>query len=142
MHFAKCKRQSESFLIHLSPGGAYHIFMRIFLAGASGVIGQRVVPMLVRGGHVVAGMTRSADKAELLRRLGAEPIVCDVFDREKLFQAVRAFKPDIIMNQLTDLPDDLAKIAEYERANARVRTEGNQNLIDAARQSGLPVKPK
>jgi uncharacterized protein YbjT (DUF2867 family) len=55
--------------------------MRIFLAGASGQIGQRLIPLLVEDGHVVGGMTRSAGKTELLERLGAEAILCDVFDR-------------------------------------------------------------
>ena len=112
--------------------------MRIFLAGASGVIGQRLIPLLVQAGHVVGGMTRSPGKTELLRRLGAEPIVCDVFDREALLRAVQNFKPDVVLNELTDLPDDVSKIGEHASLNARIRTEGNQNLIDAARQSGSP----
>src|SRR6185295_6832384 len=112
--------------------------MRIFLAGASGVIGQRLIPRLVQAGHVVGGMTRSHSKTELLRQLGAEPILCDVFDREALIQAVRNFKPDIILNELTDLPDDVAKIGAYAALNSRIRTEGIQNLIEAARRSGSP----
>lgn len=83
-------------------------------------------------------MTRSPGKMELLSRLGAEPIVCDVFDRETLMRVVRGFKPDIILNELTDLPDDFAKLGDYSILNARIRSEGNQNLIDAARQSGSP----
>jgi hypothetical protein len=112
--------------------------MRIFLAGASGVIGQRLIPLLVRAGHLVAGMTRSPGKAALLSELGAQPIVCDVFDRVALIRAVRDFKPDVILNELTDLPDDVTKIGEHAELNARIRTEGNQNLIEAARQSGSP----
>jgi nucleoside-diphosphate-sugar epimerase len=112
--------------------------MRIFLAGASGVIGQRLVPRLVQAGHVVGAMTRSPGKADLLADLGAEPIVCDVFDRDALFAAVRDFKPDVILNELTDLPDDVTQIPAHADLNARIRTEGNQNLIDAARQTGSP----
>jgi nucleoside-diphosphate-sugar epimerase len=111
---------------------------RIFLAGATGVIGQRLVPLLVDAGHTVAGMTRSADKVPLLTRIGSEPIVVDVFDRGALVAAVTEFEPDIILNELTDLPDDVNKIAEYGGLNARIRTEGNQNIIDAARASGCP----
>ena len=111
---------------------------RIFLAGASGVIGQRLIPLLVQGGHVVGGMTRSADKTDLLDRLGAEPIVVDVFDRERLIKAVSDFKPDVILNELTDLPDDVTKIGDHADLNARIRTEGNQNIIDAARAVGSP----
>jgi len=112
--------------------------MRIFLAGASGVIGQRLIPRLVQAGHVVGGMTRSADKAELVTRLGAEPILCDVFDRAALIKAVGDFKPDIVLNELTDLPDDVAQISDHADRNARIRTEGTQNLIAAAQQSGSP----
>jgi nucleoside-diphosphate-sugar epimerase len=112
--------------------------MRIFLAGASGVIGQRLIPRLVQAGHVVGGMTRSPSKTELLSHLGAKPIICDVFDREALIQAVRDFEPDIVLNELTDLPDDVAQISKHAGLNARIRTEGNQNLIEAARRSGSP----
>ncbi|HEY9524172.1 MAG TPA: hypothetical protein VIR33_13100, partial [Thermopolyspora sp.] len=69
---------------------------------------------------------------------GAEPIVCDVFDRDALIQAVRDFGPDVILNELTDLPDEAEKLGDYAELNARIRTEGNQNLIEAARQSGSP----
>src|SRR6478736_6061227 len=112
--------------------------MRIFLAGASGVIGQRLVSRLVQAGHVVGGLTRSPSKTELLSHLGAEPILCDVFDREALIQAVRDFKPDVVLNELTDLPDDAARISELADLNARIRTEGTRNLIEAARRSGSP----
>jgi nucleoside-diphosphate-sugar epimerase len=112
--------------------------MRVFLAGASGVIGRRLIPRLIRAGHVVGGMTRSASKMELLAELGAEPILCDVFDREALIRAVRDFKPDVILNELTDLPDEVEKIGDHADLNARIRTEGNQNVIEAARQNGSP----
>jgi nucleoside-diphosphate-sugar epimerase len=83
-------------------------------------------------------MTRSVSKTELLGDLGAEPILCDVFDRKALIQAVGGFKPDVVLNELTDLPDDVAKISEHAHLNARIRTEGNRNLIEAARRSGSP----
>ena len=112
--------------------------MRIFLAGASGVIGQRLIARLVEAGHVVGGLTRSPDKTDLISRLGAEPILCDVFNREALIQAVRNFKPDVVLNELTDLPDHVEQIRERSHLNARIRTEGTRNLIEAARQSGSP----
>ena len=121
-----------------SRGEAYTDVMRIFLAGASGVIGQRLIPRLVHAGHIVGGLTRSHGKTELLRHLGAEPILCDVFDREALIQAVRDFKPDVMLNELTDLPDDAAQISQLANLNARIRTEGTRNLIEAARRSGSP----
>ncbi len=106
--------------------------MRIFLAGASGVIGVRLIPLLTQAGHGVAGLTRSPGKAGLLAGLGAEPVTCDVFDAEALVMAVVAFAPDLVLHQLTDLPDDLGRLAEYGRRNARVRGEGTRNLIAAA----------
>jgi hypothetical protein len=83
-------------------------------------------------------MTRSPDKLQLVRDLGAEPILCDAYDREALVQAFQAFRPDLVLNQLTDLPDDAAQIADFSVRNARSRTEGNQNLIEAARRNRSP----
>ncbi len=117
---------------------AYDEGMRIFLAGASGVIGQRLIPRLLQAGHVVGGLTRSPRKTELLSHLGAEPILCDVFDRQALIEAVRDFKPDVVLNELTDLPDDATQISDLADRNARMRTEGTRNLIEAARRSGSP----
>lgn len=112
--------------------------MRVFLAGASGVIGRRLVPLLVAAGHGVAGTTRSADKAEALRGLGAKPVVVDVYDAAALREAVVGFAPDLVMHQLTDLPDDAARIPEFGRSNSRIRTEGTRNLLDAAAAAGAP----
>jgi len=106
--------------------------MRIFIAGASGVIGVRLVPLLVADGHTAAGMTRSPDKAGQLRDLGADPVICDVFDRDALIRAVAAFRPDVVFHQLTDLPDREDEIAAYGDRNSRIRTEGTRNLIAAA----------
>ncbi len=110
--------------------------MRIFLAGASGVIGVRLVPLLVADGHEVAGMTRSADKAENMRALGADPIVCDVYDRDALIDAVRAYKPEMVMHQLTDLPDTADQISDFRDRNNRIRTEGTRNLLSAREAAG------
>jgi nucleoside-diphosphate-sugar epimerase len=105
--------------------------MRIYLAGATGVIGRHVVPLLVAAGHTVGAMTRSATNATTLASLGTQPIVCDVFDRPALLSAVRAFAPDVILHELTDLPDELADLPEDSLLNARIRDEGTRNLIDA-----------
>jgi nucleoside-diphosphate-sugar epimerase len=110
--------------------------VRIFLAGASGVIGRRLVPLLVEAGHEVAGTTRSEGKAQLLRGLGAEPLVVDAFDAEALREAVVAFAPDLVMHQLTDLPDLPAEIPKRATDNARIRDEGTANLIAAAGAAG------
>jgi NADPH:quinone reductase-like Zn-dependent oxidoreductase len=110
--------------------------MRVFVAGASGVIGIRVIPLLVEAGHVVAGMTRSAAKVSTLRALGAEPIVCDAFEPGALTEAVVAFEPEAVMHQLTDLPDRLGELSKYTGANDRMRTEGTRNLVAAATAAG------
>jgi uncharacterized protein YbjT (DUF2867 family) len=107
--------------------------MRVFVAGASGVIGVQLVPLLVAAGHRVAGMTRSPGKVERLRGLGAEPVVCDAFDAGALLQAVGAFRPEAVVNELTDLPDDQAATNE---GNARMRREGTRNLLAAAEAAG------
>jgi nucleoside-diphosphate-sugar epimerase len=106
--------------------------VRVFLAGASGVIGSRLLPLLVGEGHVVAAMTRSPGKAERLRQLGGEPVVCDVFDAERLTEAVTRFRPDAVMHQLTDLPDRLDELDARAAANDRIRSEGTRNLVAAA----------
>ena len=111
--------------------------MRIFLAGATGVIGLRLVPLLVADGHRVAGMTRSPEKANRLRALGAEPVVCDVFDAAALTEAVVSFRPEAVLDELTDLPEDEASIAEFRQANARIRREGTCNLLAAAQAAGV-----
>ena len=104
---------------------------RIFLAGATGVIGRRLIPLLVNAGHTVGAMTRSADKAEWLSSLGAEPIICDVFDRAGLIVAVKSFSPQVVLHELTDLPDAFEDIPKAQLLNARIREEGTRNLIDA-----------
>ena len=69
---------------------------------------MRLVPLLVAAGHVVAGMTRSQEKADGLRSIGADPVVCDVYDADGLREAVVAFGAEAVVHQLTDLPDDEA----------------------------------
>ena len=110
--------------------------MRVFFAGASGVIGVRIVPLLIAAGHEVAAMTRSPDKAKLLRGLGAEPVVCDVYDANALVKAVTEFGAQAVIHQLTDLPDDPRRIPEFGPVNARIRREGTGNLIAAAQAAG------
>ncbi|MGH2856720.1 MAG: NAD-dependent epimerase/dehydratase family protein [Solirubrobacteraceae bacterium] len=109
---------------------------RIFVAGASGVIGVRLVPLLIAGGHTVAGMTRTPANAERLLQLGAEPILCDVYDRDALTEAVVAFGPTIVVHQLTDLPDEADDLPSYRDRNLRIRREGTANLLAAARAAG------
>jgi nucleoside-diphosphate-sugar epimerase len=107
--------------------------MKVLVAGATGVIGSRLVPRLVDAGHDVAGLTRSPEKIELLQRLGALPIVCNVFDRRALRDMVTDFGPEAVVGELTDLPDDLNELASSRWRNDRMRREGMRNLLEAAR---------
>jgi nucleoside-diphosphate-sugar epimerase len=111
---------------------------RIFLAGASGAIGRRLVPLLVAAGHRVAGTTRVAEKAGELRALGAAPVIVDVFDAAALAQELAAARPSVVIHQLTDLPKDLdpQKMPAALIRNARLRDEGTKNLVAAALASG------
>ena len=110
--------------------------MRVFIAGATGVIGIRLVPLLVADGHEVTGMTRSEQKADALRALGAEPAICDVYDADALREAVVSADADAVVHLLTDLPDDMAEIDGFTAANARIRREGTRNLLAAAEAAG------
>lgn len=109
--------------------------MKVLLAGASGVIGVRLIPLLLDAGHRVIGMTRSPQKADSLRRLGAEPVVRDVFDPEALLKALAAAEPDLVSHQLTDLPDERERIPEYAARSQRMYREGTQNLVRAAQEA-------
>ena len=113
--------------------------MRVFLAGATGAIGRRLVPQLVEVGHQVTAVTRSKEKLGELYELGAEPVLCDVFDTGRLGSIVAQTEPDAVINELTDLPQSLnpRKLAEYYAANNRVRREGTRNLLGAARGAGV-----
>jgi nucleoside-diphosphate-sugar epimerase len=104
--------------------------MRVLVAGATGVLGRPLVPLLLERGHVVAGLTRS--QGALVRELGAEPIVCDVYDLPRLKELVGAFAPEVVVHLLTDLPDERSELRRYLERNARIRREGTRNLLEAA----------
>jgi nucleoside-diphosphate-sugar epimerase len=112
--------------------------MRIFLAGAAGAIGRRLTPLLISAGHAVIGTTRSADKAAWLTAVGAEAVILDAKDTEALIRAVVEARPDVIMNQLTDLPPvyDAARWEEAARRNAGIRAVSAPALVEAAAQAG------
>jgi nucleoside-diphosphate-sugar epimerase len=113
-----------------------HAETRIFVAGATGVIGIRLLPLLVAAGHRVMGMTRTVTNASRLAELGAEPLVCDVYDAEALTAAVVAFAPQIVVHELTDLPDEERLLSAHAAGNARMRRDGTRNLVAAARAAG------
>ena len=100
------------------------------------MIGIRLLPLLAADGHTVAGMTRSPEKVDQLRALGAEPVVCDALDAPALIEAVTAFAPEAMVHQVTDLPDRLDQLPAFAERNDRIRTEGTGNLVAAARRAG------
>jgi len=106
--------------------------MRIFLAGGTGVIGIRLLPLMLAEGHVLAPMTRTRGKIDGLRASGVIPVLCDLFDQASLVAAVKDFQPDVIVHQVTDLPDQIEKLADFLPGNNRVRSEGTRNLLTAA----------
>lgn len=105
--------------------------MKILVAGATGAIGRVLVPLLVEGGHEVAGTTRHPERAGQIAAMGAEGVVMDALDRASVFSAVERVRPEIVMHMLTDLAGrDFA-------ANTRLRIEGTRNLVDAALACGV-----
>jgi nucleoside-diphosphate-sugar epimerase len=113
--------------------------MRVFVAGASGAIGSRLVPQLIQAGHDVVGTARSPEKAARVRALGAEPVVLDLLDREAVIKAVLAAKPDAIIHEATALADirfSRNMDRSFEQTN-RLRTEGTDNLLATARDAGV-----
>jgi 2-alkyl-3-oxoalkanoate reductase len=112
--------------------------MRVFVAGATGAIGRRLVPMLVEAGHDVTGMTRSEDKLDALRAAGCEPVICDALDADAARDAVAAAAPDVVVHQLTAIPRaiDPRRMADDFAPTNRLRREGTRHLVDAALAAG------
>lgn len=113
--------------------------MKIFVAGATGAVGRGLVPSLVAAGHEVTGMTRTPAKAAALEHAGARPVVADALDAGAVARAVAAAEPEVVVNQLTDLVSlgsNMRRFDSYFEVTNRLRTEGNDNLLSAARAAG------
>jgi nucleoside-diphosphate-sugar epimerase len=112
--------------------------MKVFIAGASGALGHQLVPQLVAKGHDVTGMTRSESKRDLLRSLGARPVVADALDPDAVAHAVAAAEPDVMVHQLTALSGsiDLRHADRFFALTNRLRTEGTDHLLAAGRAVG------
>src|SRR5215218_1543059 len=113
--------------------------MRVFVAGASGAIGSRLVRQLIERGHEVIGTSRSPGNAERVRALGAEPIALDLLDAPAVRKAVLETEPDAIVHQATALAE-LRDFKHFDRSFAqtnRLRTEGTDALLAAAREAGV-----
>jgi nucleoside-diphosphate-sugar epimerase len=112
--------------------------MKVFVAGASGALGKQLVPELVEQGHEVTGMTRTQAKQDLVREMGARPAVADGLDPEAVAQAVAEAEPDVVVHQLTAInPGKLGRsIDKLFTLTNRLRTEGTDHLLAAARAAG------
>lgn len=112
--------------------------MKVFLAGASGAIGRRIIPQLVRRDHHVIAATRTTSKMDGLRTAGAEPVVVNGLDRDSVMKAVVSAQPDAIVHQMTGLATirSLKKFDDEFALTNRLRTEGTAYLIEAARAAG------
>lgn len=114
--------------------------MKVLVAGATGAIGKQLLPKLVANGHEVVGMTRSEAKADEVRALGAMPAIADALDPEAVAAAVAASEPEAIVHELTGLSGSLGNLRNLDRAFAatnRLRTEGTDHLLSAARAAGV-----
>jgi nucleoside-diphosphate-sugar epimerase len=110
---------------------------RIFLAGATGALGRRLVPKLVERGHTVLGTTRSPDRAAQLSEAGAEPVVLDPLDARAVREAVMRAEPEVVVHELTALSADIGRNFDRWFAETnRLRTETTDHLIAAARAAG------
>jgi nucleoside-diphosphate-sugar epimerase len=113
--------------------------MKVFVAGATGALGRQLVPRLVAGGHQVTGMTRSASRQDLVRSLGARPVLADALDPDAVARAVAEAQPDVVVHQLTALSGSL-DMRHVERDFAptnRLRTAGTDHLLAAGRAMGV-----
>ena len=113
--------------------------MKVFVAGATGALGTQLVPQLAAAGHDVIGMTRSPAKTDMLRALGARPVVADALDRDAVARAVAGTEPEVIVHQLTALSGDM-DLRHFDRFFAmtnRLRTEGIDHLLAAGRAVGI-----
>jgi nucleoside-diphosphate-sugar epimerase len=114
--------------------------MRVFLAGATGVIGRRLIPQLLGAGHHVTGMCRTPEKLDALRAEGAEGVVADALDRAAVAEAVAAARPDAVIHQLTAIPAriDPRRMERDFALNDRLRSEATRHLVRAAQAAGTP----
>jgi nucleoside-diphosphate-sugar epimerase len=109
--------------------------VRVFVAGATGAIGQPLVRQLLAAGHEVTGMTRSEARAEKLRAAGAAAVVADALDGPAVREAMADVRPEAVVHQLTDLPQDFSMRYGYG-ATSELRTRGTDNLLAGARETG------
>lgn len=114
--------------------------MRVFVAGATGAVGKRLIPQLITHGHQVFGTTSRAENVDALRALGATPVIMDGLDAAAVGQAVAAAEPEVIIHQMTALAGrpDLRRFDRWFAGTNRLRIDGTRNLLAAAIACGVP----
>jgi nucleoside-diphosphate-sugar epimerase len=105
--------------------------MKVFVAGATGVLGRPLVRALVAAGHEVTGTSRTASRAASIDALGGRGVVCDALDRDAVLRAVEVAAPEVLVHQLTALPGSIAGLRKGSEATDRLRRDGTRNLVDA-----------
>jgi nucleoside-diphosphate-sugar epimerase len=111
--------------------------MRVFVAGASGAIGEPLIAELLKHRHSVVGMTTSESRARILKAQGASAAVVDAFDAPAVEAALGQFKPEVVIDELTSLPKDVSDMPKYAARDAKLRIEGGGNLFRAAMAAGV-----
>ncbi|WP_405176479.1 NAD(P)-dependent oxidoreductase [Paenibacillus sp. FSL H8-0261] len=105
--------------------------MKIFVAGAAGVIGRLLLPKLLEAGHEVVGMTHKEENRAFIEKCGAQAVIADVFDREAIFASIHKAQPEVVIHQLTSLSQ------RNFSDNSRIRIEGTRNIVDASLAAGV-----
>lgn len=113
--------------------------MKIFVAGATGAVGRPLVSALIKAGHSVTGLTRTASKAESIKKMGAEPVIADGLDAAAIEAVMASTRPDAVIHEMTDLTgaSDLRHFDRTFASSNQLRTNGTDNLLTAARKTGV-----
>lgn len=111
--------------------------MRVFVAGASGVIGEPLIGELLKQGHFVMGMTSSEARAKKLESQGVEVVIANALDAAAVRAALQRSKAEVVIDQLTSLPKELSDMPDYAAGDTKLRLEGGDNLLRASIQSGV-----
>lgn len=113
--------------------------MKIFVAGGTGAIGRPLITQLLAKGHSVVALTRAPEKAQAYVDQGVEPVIADIFDPDSIKIALRSVEPEVVIEQLTALPQTYTResMNASAPANRRIRLEGGANLLSAAQAAGV-----
>jgi 2-alkyl-3-oxoalkanoate reductase len=113
--------------------------MKVFVAGGTGVVGKRLVPLLVKSGYEVVATTRSADRVGWLRGVGAEPVVIDGLHDDAVKEAVERAEPEVVIHQMSGLSGakDFKRFDAEFAATNRLRTQGTDHLLAGAKAAGV-----